>query len=78
MTEEKADNVLDCRGLYCPEPIFRTREEINKLESGQVLEVIADDPAAEEDLKRWSKNTGNELLELRKEGYEVIARIKKK
>jgi TusA-related sulfurtransferase len=78
MTEEKADSVLDCRGLYCPEPIFRTREEINKLESGQVLEVIADDPASYEDLQRWAKNTGNELLELRKEGYDVIALIKKK
>ncbi len=78
MTEEKADYKLDCRGLYCPEPIFRTREEINKLESGQVLEVIADDPAAYEDLQRWAKNTGNELIELRKEGFEVIALIKKK
>jgi tRNA 2-thiouridine synthesizing protein A len=78
MAEKKTDSTLDCRGLYCPEPIFRTREEINKLESGQILEVIADDPAAEEDLKRWAKNTGNELLELRKEGYEIVALIKKK
>lgn len=78
MAEKKADSTLDCRGLYCPEPIFRTREEINKLESGQILEILADDPAAESDLKRWSKNTGNELLELRKEGYEIVALIKKK
>jgi len=42
------------------------------------LEVIADDPAAYEDLQRWAKNTGNELIELRKEGFEVIALIKKK
>jgi TusA-related sulfurtransferase len=78
MAEKKTDSTLDCRGLYCPEPIFRTREEINKLEAGQILEVIADDPAAFEDLKRWSKNTGNELIELRKEGFEIIALIKKK
>lgn len=78
MAEEKSDRELDCRGLYCPEPIFRTREEINKLESGQILKVIADDPAAYEDLQRWTKNTGNELIELRKDGYEVIALIKKK
>ncbi|MFX1465946.1 MAG: sulfurtransferase TusA family protein [Promethearchaeota archaeon] len=78
MSEEKADSVLDCTGLYCPEPIFRTREEINKLESGQILKVIADDPAAESDIKRWTKNTGNELLEIHKEGYEIVALIKKK
>ncbi|MHA2061449.1 MAG: sulfurtransferase TusA family protein [Candidatus Sifarchaeia archaeon] len=78
MAEEKSDSELDCRGLYCPEPIFRTREEINKLESGQILKVIADDPAAYEDLQRWAKNTGNELIDLRKDKYEVIALIKKK
>ncbi|MHA2062167.1 MAG: sulfurtransferase TusA family protein [Candidatus Sifarchaeia archaeon] len=78
MAEEKSDSELDCRGLYCPEPIFRTREEINKLESGQILKVIADDPAAGPDLERWAKNTGNELIELRKEGYDFIALIKKK
>ncbi len=78
MSEEKADNVLDCSGLYCPEPIFRTREEINKLSSGQVLKIIADDPAFQEDIKRWTKNTGNELLEVHKEGFEIVALIKKK
>jgi len=41
---------LDCLGLYCPEPVFRTRIEIDKLDVGQVLEVTADDPAAEEGL----------------------------
>ena len=48
----KPDAVLDCTGLFCPEPIFRTRVALDGMEKGQVLEVTADDPAAEEDLKR--------------------------
>ncbi len=58
---------LDCIGLYCPEPVFRTRQEIDKLSIGQVLEVVADDPAAEEDIKRLVKRLGHQLLEVRKE-----------
>ena len=41
---------LDCLGLYCPEPLFQTREAIDAIEVGEVLEVLSDDPAAEEDL----------------------------
>ena len=41
---------LDCIGLFCPIPIARTKEEIEKIEIGQILKVEADDPAAEETL----------------------------
>jgi TusA-related sulfurtransferase len=60
MTE--ASDTLDCVGLYCPQPLFETKQAIDKLGPGEVLEVFADDPAAEEDLKRFCKRTGHELL----------------
>jgi len=76
-TQEKPDRQLDCLGVYCPEPVFRTRQEIDKLAVGQVLEVIADDPAAEEDIKRLVKRLGQRLLELRKEDDRLHFLIKK-
>ena len=75
--EIEADIVEDCVGLYCPEPIFRTRKAFDGLEIGQVLEVIADDPAAEEDLKRWAKRMGQELLNIRNDDGELHIFIKK-
>jgi len=75
--QEKPDRKLDCLGLYCPEPVFRTRQEIDKLLVGQVLEVIADDPAAEEDVKRLVKRLGHQLLEIRKEEDRLHFLIKK-
>ena len=63
-----SDAELDCIGLYCPIPIARTKQEIDKLEVGQVLKVEADDPAADEDIKAWSKRVGHEILKLEKEG----------
>lgn len=72
-----ADAELDCIGLYCPIPIARTKEEIDKIEVGQVLKVEADDPAAEEDITRWAKRTGHEILKFEKEGTQLTFFIKR-
>jgi TusA-related sulfurtransferase len=58
------NRTLDCTGLYCPEPVFRVRLELDDMESGQTIKVLADDPAAEEDIKRLIKRLGHELLEI--------------
>jgi len=64
-TDEPAET-LDTVGLFCPQPLFQTREALDRLRSGQILEVLADDPAAEEDLKRFVKRTQNELVSFEK------------
>ena len=76
--EITADVELDCVGLYCPVPIAQTREEIDRIETGQVLKVMADDPAAEEDFPRWAKRTGHEILAFEKEGTVLTFYIKKR
>jgi tRNA 2-thiouridine synthesizing protein A len=68
---------LDLTGLYCPMPIMRTREEIDKVQLGDVLKVKADDPAAEEDLKRWASRSGQEIVGIRKEGEVVTVMIRR-
>jgi tRNA 2-thiouridine synthesizing protein A len=59
---------LDCVGLFCPEPLFQTREAMDGLAVGDVLEVLADDPAAEEDLTRFAKRAGHEVIAIEDEG----------
>lgn len=59
---EHVDETLDCIGLFCPEPLFQARQRMDELEVGQALEVLADDPAAEEDLTRFAKRAGHEVL----------------
>jgi len=73
----RPNRALDCVGLYCPEPVFRTRLELDKMAAGEVLEVVADDPAAEEDIKSLVKRTGHEMLKLSKEGGVLRFLIKK-
>ena len=62
----RAHQTLDCIGLYCPTPVLETRQEMDKLSPGEVLEVLADDPAAEDDIKAWAKRAGQRILEIEK------------
>lgn len=69
---------LDCIGLYCPEPVFRTREEISSVPVGGILEVLADDPASESDIRSWAKHAGQELISVEKRngGFRFLIRRK--
>ena len=75
----QAHQTLDCIGLYCPMPILETRKEMDKLAIGEILEVLADDPAVEEDLKSWAKWSGQKILEIEKtdEGMRFLIQKEK-
>jgi len=74
---KRAHQILDCIGLYCPMPVIRTKQEMDKLAVGETLEVLADDSAAEEDLKAWAKRTGQKILEIEKTNEGLRFLIKK-
>lgn len=69
-----AHQMLDCIGLYCPMPVLKTREKMDEIAIGEILEVLADDPAAEPDLKAWAKRTGQKVLKIDKtsEGLRIL------
>jgi tRNA 2-thiouridine synthesizing protein A len=64
MAEKQPVKTLDCVGLYCPQPLFQTRQGIDSVGIGEILEVLADDPAAEEDIKRFCKRTGHTVISI--------------
>lgn len=76
-SKNNPNRTLDCLGLYCPEPVFRTRQELDRMVVDEVLEVIADDPAAEMDIKSLIKRTGNTILKVEKENNVLRVIIKK-
>lgn len=73
----KPDRTLDCLGLYCPEPVYRTRMELDKMKIGEIIEVLADDPAAEADIRSLVKSLEQEMLSVSKEENTVSFLIKK-
>ena len=73
----KADESLDCVGLYCPMPIVKTAEKIKQLKKGEVLEVVADDKGIKQDMPAWCQATGHDFLGVDEEGGEIKVYVKK-
>ena len=78
VAEIKPDYTLDTKGMLCPQPVLKTKIEIDKLKSGQILEILATDPAADPDLRAWAKRTGNIHLGTEFEGEVTKVYVKKK
>lgn len=53
---------LDARGLNCPLPVLKTRKAINRLGTGEVLEVLSSDPGSVSDMASFCEQTGNRLV----------------
>ncbi len=57
----KWDAELDARGLLCPLPVLKARKRLMALAPGEVLRVLADDPAALIDIPHFCAEQGHEL-----------------
>jgi tRNA 2-thiouridine synthesizing protein A len=73
----KVNKKIDCLGLFCPEPVFETRMQLDEMEIGETLEIKADDPAAKSDIENLAKNLGQEIVESVQEGNVTRIIIKK-
>ncbi len=72
-----SDVTLDATGLFCPEPVFRTKIAIERMQAGQTITVSADDPAAEDDISRWVNRSGHQLVSMTQDGDVLTFQIKK-
>ncbi len=62
---------LDTKGLKCPQPTLKIAVMAAKLKSGDVLDVVANCPTFEKDVREWCQRTKKVLLWLRDEGAGV-------
>jgi tRNA 2-thiouridine synthesizing protein A len=58
-------------------PILLTKKELNKMSSGQTLELIVDDKGALKDIPAMVNTTGNELVSTNESDAEIRFVIKK-
>ena len=71
------DEELDATGLNCPLPILRAKKALAKLDSGQILRVIATDPGSVKDFEAFAKQTGNALMDSGEDGGKYVFRLQK-
>jgi TusA-related sulfurtransferase len=69
---------LDFKGMACPMPIMKTAMAFKKAASGDVFDIVCDDPGFEPDIRAWASETGNVLEGISKSGKDITATIKKK
>lgn len=51
---------LDCRNLNCPEPLLRAKKALGELKIGESLEILVNDIAPSENIKRFLAKNGFE------------------
>ncbi|WP_119390554.1 sulfurtransferase TusA family protein [Taklimakanibacter lacteus] len=74
MTEHE----LDARGLLCPLPVLKARKRLEGLKSGEMLKLIATDPASVIDVPHFCTEQGHELVSHETKEGRHIFRIRRK
>ena len=64
------DEQIDTRGTKCPMPVLKAKKALAKMQAGDVLLVLATDPASVADLAQFAAQTGHKILAQEKVGEE--------
>ncbi len=70
-----ATHTLDTKGLRCPQPVLKIAAKLPDISSGDILDVIADCPTFEDDVRKWCKRMNKTLLAITSDGLIRTARI---
>lgn len=68
---------LDVKGQMCPLPVALTKRKLEKMAEGQMLEVIGEGELELDNILKWVKNNGHEVIEKEKDNSEFKLVIKK-
>jgi tRNA 2-thiouridine synthesizing protein A len=68
---------LDVCGYVCPHPQIYTKKSIEKIEEGDILELVFDNPSSGETIIQMCEQAGHDILEKKEEGGKLIYIIEK-
>jgi len=79
-TGVKPTTIVDSRGTMCPGPITDLFRAYRNANIGDVIELLATDPAAKSDTEAWTKRSGNEIIAVidEKDYIRIQIRVVKK
>ncbi len=72
-----ADITVDAKFKSCPGPLIALADTVSRAQPGQVVKLLATDPAAPSDVKEWALSVGHTLLATEKSGdvYEIYVGV---
>lgn len=71
------DVEVDAAGLLCPLPVLKARKRLKSMEPGQVLRLIATDPAAVIDVPHYCHESGHVLVDTTDDGAQQFYLIRR-
>lgn len=77
MKDSSSPQQLNALGLRCPEPVMVIRKAVRKLTAGELLEIIADDPATTRDIPSFCRFMEHQLVEAEVESLPYRYLIRK-
>ncbi len=77
--EKTGDNTysLDVCGYVCPHPQMYCTKSLQKMEEGDILQLVFDNPSSKETIIQMCEAQGDEILEENSEGGKIILKIEK-
>lgn len=69
--DHRVDQYWHAGPLGCGELVLELRKKMLAMQPGQVIQVVALDPGAVEDMPAWCNMTGHKLLEARHPDYWI-------
>ena len=68
---------LDVKGYVCPHPQIYTKKALEKMQSGEVLELLFDNPSSGESISAMVEKDGNKLIDQKQEAGQYQWHIEK-
>ncbi|MCK5828933.1 MAG: sulfurtransferase TusA family protein [Methylococcales bacterium] len=72
------DLEVDASGLNCPLPLLRLKKGLMEVSAGEVIKIIATDPAAHLDIGVYIEQTGHKIIKFLNNPEKQVFYIKKK
>ena len=66
---------LDATGLRCPQPVLKLALKVPEMNPGDLLEITADCPTFESDIKTWCERMRKTLLSVSQKGVTKTALV---
>jgi tRNA 2-thiouridine synthesizing protein A len=73
-----SNKILDVKGWSCPMPLLRAKKEMDKINSGEILEILGTDPGSRKDFPGWAARAGHDYLGEKEESGFIRFFIRKK
>jgi len=72
----QATHQLNVLGYLCPIPVAEAKKALHELTTGNILEIVADDPETQHDIPLLINRTGHELIDIREDAGEFFFLVK--